>query len=70
MKFKLDENFGTRTQHLFQDAGYHVQTVRQEVLQGSPDQHLYEICCLEQRCLVTLERVSVTTHRLSQEKLN
>jgi hypothetical protein len=27
MKLKLDKNFGTRTQHLFQDAGYDVQTI-------------------------------------------
>jgi hypothetical protein len=28
MKFKLDENFGTRTQELFRAAGHDVQTVR------------------------------------------
>ena len=27
MKFKLDENFGTRTQQLFREAGHNVQTV-------------------------------------------
>ena len=66
MKFKLDENFGTRTQQLFRAAGHDVQTVRDEELQGSSDQYLYEICslrsptpsaygCTEQRCLVTLD---------------
>ncbi len=55
MKFKLDENFGTRTQRIFRAAGHDVQTVRDEGLQGSSDQHLYDVCCFEQRCLVTLD---------------
>lgn len=55
MKFKLDENFGTRTQQLFRAAGHDVQTVREEGLQGNPDQKLYEVCCHEQRCMVTLD---------------
>ena len=55
MKFKLDENFGTRTQQLFRAAGYDVQTVHDEGLQGSSDQYLYEVCCTEKRCLVTLD---------------
>ena len=55
MKFKLDENFGTRTQHIFQTSGYDVQTVRQEALQGANDFRLFEVCVREQRCLVTLD---------------
>lgn len=55
MKFKLDENFGKRTQQLFRVAGHDVQTVREERLQGSPDQSIFEHCCREQRCLVTLD---------------
>ena len=55
MKFKLDENFGTRTQHLFEQAGFDVHTVRQEALQGTSDHELYETCCREKRCLVTLD---------------
>jgi len=55
MKFKLDENFGTRTQQLFRKVGYDIQTVRDQSLQGCSDQHLYEACCNEQRCLVTLD---------------
>ena len=55
MKFKLDENFGTRTQQLFHAAGHDVQTVRDQGLQGYSDQHLYEVCCTEQRFLVTLD---------------
>ena len=55
MKFKLDENFGTRTQHIFRDAGHDVQTVRDESLQGASDLRIYQVCCAEQRCLVTLD---------------
>jgi len=55
MKFKLDETFGTRIQQIFQEAGHDVQTVRSQKLQGCPDQHLYELCCSENRCLVTLD---------------
>lgn len=33
MKFKLDENLGTRTQRLFIAAGHDVQTVFQELIQ-------------------------------------
>jgi predicted nuclease of predicted toxin-antitoxin system len=55
VRFKLDENFGTRTQQLFRAAGHDVETVRDESLQGLSDQSLYEICCAEGRCLVTLD---------------
>jgi len=55
MKFKLDENFGTRTQALFRAAGHDVQTVRGQELQGCLDLDLYKVCCKEQRCLVTLD---------------
>lgn len=55
MKFKLDENFGNRTQELFCAAGHDVETVRSQKLQGCSDRHIYEVCCAEQRCLVTLD---------------
>jgi len=55
MKFKLDENFGTRTQRLFQSANHDVQTVRDEEIQSCPDEKLYDICREEGRCLVTLD---------------
>lgn len=55
MKFKLDENFGTRTQNIFKEAGHEVHTVRQESLQGAPDEQLYAVCRAEERCLVTLD---------------
>ncbi len=55
MRFKLDENFGTRTQQLFKGAGHEVKTVRDQGLEGCSDQHLFDICCTEKRCLVTLD---------------
>lgn len=55
MKFKLDENLGTRTGNLFLAQGYQVETVRGEGLGGRPDQDLYEACCAEGRCLVSLD---------------
>ena len=55
MKFKLDENFGGRTQQLFQIADHDVQTTLDENIQGCPDQQLHQICCAESRCLVTLD---------------
>jgi predicted nuclease of predicted toxin-antitoxin system len=55
VKFKLDENLGTRTQQLFRTAGHDIATVGGEKLAGYPDQKLYEVCRAESRCLVTLD---------------
>ena len=55
MKFKLDENLGTRTQELFRQQGHDVMTVRDQQLQGCSDKRLFDICCAEHRCLVTLD---------------
>jgi predicted nuclease of predicted toxin-antitoxin system len=55
MKFKLDENFGARTQQIFRMTGHDVMTVRDQDLQGCSDQRLYEVCHAEHRCLVTLD---------------
>ena len=55
MKFKLDENFGSRAIHLFQAAGHDAETVYQEGLSGASDAALFEACILEQRCIVTLD---------------
>lgn len=55
MRFKLDENFGTRTQKLFMDAGHQVETVVGEGLQGCSDQCLLEACRAEKLCLVTFD---------------
>ena len=55
MKFKLDENFGTRTQHLFKELGHDVISVVEQGLQGCGDKRLDRICQDEERCLVTLD---------------
>ena len=55
MKLKLDENFGTRTQLLFQESGHDVISVVEQGLQGCGDKRLYGICQDEDRCLVTLD---------------
>jgi predicted nuclease of predicted toxin-antitoxin system len=68
MRFKLDENFGIRTQHVFKGAGHDVQTVREESLQGASDECLFEVCCTEQRCLVTLDLDFADVTRFPPEK--
>jgi len=55
MKFKLDENFGRRTQQIFHAAGHDVLTVLDQELNCCSDDQLYKVCCSEQRCLVTLD---------------
>lgn len=55
MKFKLDENFGTRTLDIFRARGHDTQTVAGEGLAGCVDTHLFQVCRAEQRCLVTLD---------------
>ncbi len=55
MKFKLDENLGTRTQQVFRAAGHQVHTVRDQALGGTSDQQLYDVCCAEGFCLVSLD---------------
>ncbi len=67
MRFKLDENFGTRTQHIFNAPGYDVKTVWEEELQGCSDQKIYETCCSQTRCLVTLDLDFADTVRFPPE---
>ena len=55
MKFKLDENLGSRTVALFDEFGHEVETVSQEKLNGTSDTILYTISQSEGRCLVTLD---------------
>ena len=42
MKFKLDENFGTRLHRLFRVEGHDVVTVCEEKLQGASDVQLFD----------------------------
>ena len=55
MRFKLDENLGSRTAGLIAESGYDVETVAQEELSGTSDARLFEICIAEHRCLITLD---------------
>lgn len=55
MKFKLDENFAARTIEIFRAEGHDIETVREEQLCGATDERLYHACCVEHRCLVTLD---------------
>ncbi|MBI3596157.1 MAG: DUF5615 family PIN-like protein [Nitrospirae bacterium] len=55
MKFKLDENFGTRTQQIFKKAGHTAKTVRDQGLQGCTDRKIFQTVCSEEYCLVTLD---------------
>jgi predicted nuclease of predicted toxin-antitoxin system len=68
MNFKLDENFGTRTQNVFEKAGHDIATVQGEALQGVSDQHLFRVCCEEQRCLVTFDLDFADVTRFPPEK--
>jgi len=68
LKFKLDENFGTRTQHIFESARFEVDTVRDEGLGGSSDEIIYNTCCSEKRCLVTLDLDFSNVLRFPPEK--
>jgi predicted nuclease of predicted toxin-antitoxin system len=70
VKFKLDENFGTRTQDIFRETGHDVHTVYQERLQGATDQKIYQVCQEEQRCLVTLDLDFANVFHFPPDKTN
>jgi hypothetical protein len=55
MKFKLDENLGSRTAVLIAESGHDVETVAQEKLSGTSDARLLETRIAECRCLISLD---------------
>jgi predicted nuclease of predicted toxin-antitoxin system len=55
MKFKLDENFHSRSATLLRQAGHDAETVIQEDLSGASDERIFQVCIQEQRCLLTLD---------------
>jgi len=68
VKFKLDENLGTRTQNIFLALGHDVKTVREEGLSGTSDDNLFQICQNETRCLLTLDLDFANILRFPHEK--
>jgi predicted nuclease of predicted toxin-antitoxin system len=55
MKFKLDENLGSRTAGIIAEFGHDVETITQEKLSGTSDERLFEIRTAECPCLITLD---------------
>jgi predicted nuclease of predicted toxin-antitoxin system len=56
MKLKLDENLSRSVAELCRAAGHDVMTVRDQNLDGAPDETVFEASAREQRVLVTLDR--------------
>lgn len=56
MRVKLDENLSRSAADLCRTAGYDVMTVRDQGLQGAPDEKVFEVSAREGRVLVTLDR--------------
>ena len=56
MKVKLDENLGAAGAEFLKAAGFDVATVAAQQLTSAPDEKLVEVCAVEGRCLVTLDK--------------
>lgn len=55
MRFKLDENIGSRGLTLLTGTGHDVATVRGQGLGGAQDTALFQVCAREERALITLD---------------
>ena len=56
MRLKLDENLSRSAAELCRAAGHDVMTVRDQGLQGAPDEKVFAVSARESRALVTLDR--------------
>lgn len=56
MKIKLDENLGARGAQLLEGGGCNVATVAGEGLCSSSDETLVEVCRVEKRVLISLDK--------------
>jgi predicted nuclease of predicted toxin-antitoxin system len=55
VRFKLDENLGTRGAKIFTEHGHDVSSVPDQGLQSADDRTVIDACGKEHRCLVTLD---------------
>jgi len=53
MRLKLDENFDVQLVPVLRNAGFDVETVRDEGLSGAADEAIYQVCRDSRRALVT-----------------
>jgi predicted nuclease of predicted toxin-antitoxin system len=55
MNFKIDENLPVEVAELLREAGHDALTVDEQMLSGSSDVDLAQVCKTEERILVTLD---------------
>jgi predicted nuclease of predicted toxin-antitoxin system len=64
LKFKIDENLPVECALVFREAGFDAATVADQQLSGADDSVLFELCCAENRVLVTLTWISQTSRHI------
>ena len=67
MKLKVDENIGRGGVDLLRQAAHDVTTVHGQGFSGSADEVIFDVCKLEARTLVTLDRDFGQVHRFPPE---